>query len=348
MRVLVTGAFGNIGTSTTKELLRQGHIVRALDLKTSANRKRARMLGRLGAQLEVFWGDLRRLDDMKAAVEGQEVVIHLAFIIPKLSATGFESEAHPDWAWEINVGGTQNLIAAMKTQPKPPKLVFASSYHIYGRTQHLEPPRTVWDPAQPLEHYAHHKVECERLVRESGLQWVILRLAATLPIAMKMDPGMFDIPLDNRMEYVHTKDAGLAFANAASNPDVWRKILHVGGGAKCQHTYREIAEAVLVGFGVGMLPEEAFSTIPFPTDWVDTGESERLLQYQQHTLADYVRDMTKMMGYRRWLVSAFRPAIRAMLLQQSAYYRAGKPGLVTAILHGFKTLKRKPVRLKLG
>jgi UDP-glucose 4-epimerase len=348
MRILVTGALGNIGTSTTLELVRQGHTVRAFDLETAANKKRARRLERAGVSLDICWGDLRRKEDLLSAVESQDVVIHLAFIIPKLSATGFESEDHPDWAWEINVGGTQNLIAAMKAQPDPPRLVFASSYHIYGRTQHLEPPRTVWDPPQPIEHYAHHKVECERLVRESGLQWAILRLAATLPVAMRMDPGMFDIPLDNRMEYVHTKDAGLAFANAASSRDVWRKILHVGGGPRCQYTYRQIAEAILEGFGVGTLPEEAFAVVPFPTDWLDTGESQRLLQYQRHTLDDYVQDMIALMGSRSRLVRAFRPLIRSALLKQSPHYQAGKTSLVTAALQGLKALKGKPARLKIG
>jgi nucleoside-diphosphate-sugar epimerase len=167
-----------------------------------------------------------------------------------------------------------------------------------------------------------------------------------------MDPGMFDIPLDNRMEYVHTKDAGLAFANAAGSQEVWRKILHVGGGPRCQYTYRQVAEAILEGFGVGVLPEEAYAVVPFPTDWLDSGESQRLLQYQRHTqrhtLDDYVQDMIALMGSRRRFVRAFRPMIRNMLLNQSPYYRSGKASLVTAVMQGFKQLKGKPVRLKLG
>jgi len=111
MKVLLTGAFGNIGKSTLEELVRQGHIVRCFDLKTRSNEKAAR---RYRDRIQVVWGDLRRRADVAAAVRDQEVVIHLAFIIPKLSTTGFESEEHPDWAREINVGGTQNLIEAMK------------------------------------------------------------------------------------------------------------------------------------------------------------------------------------------------------------------------------------------
>ncbi len=345
MKVLVTGAFGNIGRSTVDELLAQGHRVRCFDLKTRANVKVAR---RVKGRAEVMWGDLRRPDDMAAAVCDQEAVIHLAFIIPKLSVTGFESEDHPDWAHEINVGGTANLLEAIKAQPMPPKLLFASSYHIYGRTHDQPPPRTVKDPVQPIEHYAWHKVEAEERVRASGLEWTILRLAAALPLAIKLDPGMFDIPLWNRMEYVYTRDVGLAFANAVSSPEVWGKILLIGGGPRCQHTYGEITEGVLEGMGLGKLPEQAFASMPFPTDWLDTAESQQLLRYQRHTLDDYVQDMRKQLGYRRFLIRMFRPVVRYLLLKQSAHYHAGRSNWFAVMMHGFKILKGKPTRVRLG
>jgi UDP-glucose 4-epimerase len=345
MNVLLTGAFGNVGTSTLDELIRQGHSVRCFDLKTRTNQKTAR---RFRGKAEVMWGDLRQPADVAAAVRDQEVVIHLAFIIPKLSVTGFESEDHPDWAREINVGGTRNLLQAMSAQSKPPRIVFASSYHIYGRTQDQPPPRTAWDPVQPIEHYAHHKVECEEMIRGSGLEWAILRLAATLPFSMKLDPGMFDVPLDNRMEYVHTRDVGLAFANAVRSPEVWGQVLLIGGGPSCQYLYREITQQVLDGLGVGALPEEAFALTPFPTDWLDTDESQRLLRYQRHTLDDYVREMKGSLGTRVHLVRALRPVVRYLLLKQSPHYQAGQPGWFTVVMQGAKMLKGKPTRVKAG
>ncbi len=322
MKVLVTGAFGNVGRSTVAELLLQGHTVRCFDLKTKANERAAH---RLGDRVEVVWGDLRRPDDVARAVTGQEAVIHLAFIIPKLSATGVESEARPAWAREINVGGTRNLIAAMEAQPHPPRLLFSSSFHVYGRTQHMPPPRHVTDPSRPIEHYARHKVEAEEAIRNSRLEWTIFRLAAVFPLAMKMDPGMFDVPLDNRIEYVHTRDVGLAFANAVSNPAVWGKTLHIGGGPRCHYLYRQVTDKVLDGMGIGPLPADAFTTTPFPTDWLDTEESQRLLHYQRYTLDDYVKDMKKMLGLRRHLVRLTRPLVRRWLLNQSPYLRTRQP-----------------------
>ena len=317
MNILLTGAFGNVGTSTLGELLKQGHRVRCFDLKTKTNEKAAQ---RIGDRAEVMWGDLRNPSDVAAAVQGQEVVAHLAFIIPKLSATGVESEKRPDWARAINVGGTQNVIEAMKAQPQPPKLVFASSLHVYGYTQDQPPPRTATDPVRPVEHYARHKVECEQMIRTSGLEWAILRFAAAMPISLKLDPGMFDVPLANRIEFVHTRDVGLAVANATSSPGVWGKLLLIGGGTRCQYYYREIVERLLTAAGVGMLPEAAFTTTPFATDWLDTAESQRMLHYQQRDLGDYIQDVVAALGYRRALTRAFRPVARYALVRQSPYF----------------------------
>ena len=321
MRVLLTGAFGNIGTSTVKELIKQGHTVRCLDLKTRANKRAAR---RLRGQAEVAWGDLRRPEDVAAAVHGQDVVIHLAFIIPKLSATGIESEKRPDWAREINVAGTRNLLDAMKLLPNPPRVIFTSSCHVYGRTQHQHPPRTVSDPVCPVEHYTRHKIECEHMVRASGLEWSIFRLGATLPLTMKLDPGMFDVPMDNRLEFVHTRDVGLALANAVSSEDVWGKLLLIGGGPDCQYYYRGVAWRILDAMGVGMLPEEAFGSTPFCVDWLDTAESQRMLNYQQRDIEDYIQDMVALLGYRRHVIRLFRPLVRHWLLKKSPYFARSK------------------------
>jgi len=326
MKVLLTGAFGNVGMSALTELVKQGHSVRCFDLKTKANQKAAQ---KFKDQIEVTWGDLRRPEDVAAAVRDRNVVVHLAFIIPKMSATGIESEAQPDLARAVNVGGTRNLIEAMQAQPIPPRLVFTSSLHVYGRTPNVPPPRTVSDPVQATEHYSQHKIECEQMVRESGLEYVILRLAATLPLSLKLDGSMFDVPVNNRIEFAHTRDVGLAIANAVSSEEVWGKTLLIGGGESCQFYYGDMVRRILDALGVGMLPKEAFGQTPFPTDWLDTTESQRLLHYQQRDLDDYIQNLSARLGYRRHLVRMFLPAIRHSLLRQSPYYRRSKQRAIT-------------------
>ena len=316
MRVLVTGAFGNIGQATLSALLAHGHRVTAFDAPTKRNRRAAR---RFRDKVRVLWGDIRDPETVAQAVAGQDVVVHLAFVIPNLSATGRGSEEAPDWAYAVNVGGTRNLVAALEAQPQPPRLIFTSSLHIYGRTQHLPPPRRVTDPPRPAEHYSRHKVEAEAIVRGSRLAWTIFRLAAALPVTLILDPGMFDVPLDNRIEFVHREDVATAIAHGVTSDAVWGKVLHIGGGPRCQHLYREVAERILETVGVGMLPDEAFSRTPYPVDWLDTEESERLLRYQQRTLEDYLADLRRALGWRRAFIHAFRPWVRWMLLRRSPH-----------------------------
>jgi nucleoside-diphosphate-sugar epimerase len=323
MHVLLTGAFGNIGAHTLEELLQRDHRVRCFDVRTKRNEKIAR---KYKERIEVVWGDLRNPQDVAAAVQDQEVVIHLAFVIPTLSVTGVSSEKQPDFAYAVNVEGTRNLLEALKPQPVPPRLIFASSLHVYGPTQDQQPPRTASDPVHPIEHYAQHKVICEGMVKESGLEWAIFRLPATLPIRLILDMGMFDVPLENRIEYGHGRDVGAAFANGVDCPEIWGQTLLIGGGPHCQFHYRELVGRIMDMTGIGMLPAKAFSRIPFSTDWLDTSESQRLLKYQTRTLDDYLKDMRHLLGWRLPFIRAFRPFVRSWLLRHSPYLRAAAQG----------------------
>jgi nucleoside-diphosphate-sugar epimerase len=318
MKVLLTGAFGNFGTTTLHNLLEQGHEVRCFDLQTKANRKTA---AKFGNRIETIWGDVRNPDDLALAVHDRDVVIHLAFIIDML-----KSEDHPEWAREINVGGTKNLLDAIKGHSEPPKIIFASSISVFGHTQHLQPPRTLSDPVQPTSIYAHHKVECEELVRKSGLDWSILRIAFSPPeVSAKFDPVLFQLEPSSRLEFVHPRDVGLAVTNGVSSTEIWGKTLLVGGGSGCQLYYRDFIRQLIEGIGIRPLPEDAFALPPSsPLDWVDTTESQRILNYQKHSFEDYVREIPASMGSARYLVRLLGPLIRRSMLSQSPYLEQNK------------------------
>jgi nucleoside-diphosphate-sugar epimerase len=128
---------------------------------------------------------------------------------------------------------------------------------------------------------------------------------------------MFDVALNNRIEFVHTRDVGLAIANALEIEEAWGKVWHIGGGPACQLTQRQLVESVLGAVGLGMLPEDAFPSEPYPTDWLDTAESQRVLKFQRYTLQDYVRDLRARLGFKRFFVWLFGPIIRAWLLSKS-------------------------------
>ncbi len=80
MKILITGAFGNVGIAVVDACLNRGHQVSIFEIRNRANEKKAR---KYGCRLRnVYWGDIRNPGEIGAALAGQEVVIHLAAIIP--------------------------------------------------------------------------------------------------------------------------------------------------------------------------------------------------------------------------------------------------------------------------
>jgi UDP-glucose 4-epimerase len=317
MKVLLTGGFGNIGHETIRHLLRKGHQVRCLDLDTRANRRAAR---EFRGEVDTLWGDVTSRPDVEAAVKGQDAVVHLAFILDVMW-----SEFYPKETRKVNVGGTTNVIEAMKSGlSQGRKLVFISSVGVFGGTQHLPPPLKASDPVNPTTVYARHKIECEEMVKNSGLDWSILRLAFSPPIKpgnLDMAYALFAIPLDHRFDFVDPRDVGMAVANSLTSSEAAQKVLLIGGGSRNQMLYGEYVK-VAMGF-LGRFPEAAFapSGSSPPIDWVDTTESQRLLNYQNFTLQDYVKAQRAALGSGRYLVPLVAPLVRRWLLQQSPYYR---------------------------
>ncbi|HUT54185.1 MAG TPA: NAD(P)-dependent oxidoreductase [bacterium] len=319
MKVLLTGAFGNVGKSTIHELVKQGHEVRCFDIRSKVNEKAA---AKYKGRIEVMWGDIRRFEDVANAMRDREAVVHLAFMIPStMSHTGKSSEDHPDLAEAVNVGGTANIIEAARSLLHRPRLIFSSSISVYGITQDQSAPRTASDPIYASDHYSEHKLVCEKMVMESGLDWVILRFAAVLAVNVGMNPDMFDTPLDNRIEFVHSKDVGLACANAVSSADAAGKVLLIGGGPSCQMKYGDMISGAMEVFGLGMLPEEAFCAEYRYFDWLDTDESQRILNFQRHSYKDWLNDVKRHFTVTRHLARMFKPISRWVVLQKSPYYQ---------------------------
>ena len=316
MRVMLTGAFGNVGRSALVELLAQGHPVRAFDLRSRAAQRAAR---RFDDRLEIFWGDVRDPLALARALTDVDAVAHIAFIIPP------QSEHRPEWAREINVKGTRHLIAAMQALPRPPRLVFTSSISVTGpRGPEDEPPVTAAHPTKETDAYTAHKIETEAMVRESGLDWTILRVGAVFPhvLPTSLDPMTFDIPTEQRMEMVHTLDVGLAVANAVSCDEALGQTLLIGGGESCRVRAGELRSRVAALLKMPTFPESAFGRDPFYTDFMDTAEAQRLLRFQRHSFDDCVDELESTLP--RLYTTVLRPfggLIMRQLLKRSPHHR---------------------------
>lgn len=312
MKILLTGAFGNIGMSTLHALLGRGHDVRCFVSRRKAHLRTAR---RFAGKIELMPGDIRQPADVARAVQDRDVIIHLAYMLPPYS------EEQPNLSHAINIGGTRNLLVAARNLPKPPRFFFSSSLDVFGYTQDQPPPRRLSDPVQATDHYSTHKIACEQMVKTSGLEWSIFRFADVPPLALRSPhPIMFKIPLATRFEVIHTYDAGLAIANGMYCDEIWNRTLLIGGGPSCQILYRDYLGRMLEMMGIGMLPESAFGSEPYCTDWLDTEESERLLHYQRYSFDDIMQQLTRIVGYKRFFTRMVRPAARRWILRMSPYY----------------------------
>jgi UDP-glucose 4-epimerase len=313
MRVLVTGALGHVGRATVVTLRAAGHDVRGFDLDVRRNRRAA---GRVG--IGVVLGDLRDPATLGSAVLDRDAVIHLAAVLPPCS------ELCPELAWSVNVSGTRNLIGVLEAQCPGARLVYTSSYSVFGDTQCMPAPVTTRTVPRPIEHYGKQKLLAEQAVRESHLRWTVLRLGSVVPLGLNYrEPvaavrAMFCYPPNNRLECVHRDDVALCLTNALASEAVVGRTLLVGGGASCRIRFRDLVGSVLAGWGLDMPPESAFSTGPASGDWMDTEESRRLLDYQRHSFADCVRAFGILPKPARRVVRVFQPLVHRLMLTQAA------------------------------
>lgn len=205
MRVLVTGASGFVGRAACAELNSRGHAVSAL----------VRRPGSEPQGTTAVAGDLTDPEALRAAIAGAEpeCVVHLAAEIA--------TQRDPERIEEVNVAGTRRLLDACK-EAGSPRFLFASTVvtgDAGGRL--LEE-----DSELPVETvYGRSKQEGERLVRESGLDSVIIRpshvygpggwYAADIVARIKT-PGRFAVvgSGQNLWDVVHVDDLARAIADA--------------------------------------------------------------------------------------------------------------------------------------
>jgi nucleoside-diphosphate-sugar epimerase len=317
MRVLLTGALGNVGLYTVDALLEEGHDVVAFDLESPRAR---RFASRLDRRVRVAWGDLTDPASLGAALNGVDAVVHLAAILPP------HVDEAPELARRVNVGGTRSLIEQMEGSRTARRLVFASSQGVFGDVQDREPPLRVETPVSPTDEYGRHKVACEQAIQQSGLRWTILRLGVAVPTRLIGAPhdlrSGFEISADARIEFIHPADAGTAFARAVACEDAIGKILHIGGGETCQRIHGELFNELMGAIGIGPIPAEAFvrTEVPrFPGDWLDTEESQRLLRYQKRGLVELTADMRRDLGVVAPLIRLLRPVVTWFVVRSSPY-----------------------------
>jgi len=170
MRALVTGASGFIGGAVARALLGRGADVRVLLRPGSVpNLPEA-------ADVEIVRGDVRDAQAVSAATDACDAVFHVAALY------SFAAPANEVLA--VNVGGTRNVVAAVRTSGA--RLVYTSSIATIGGMRDGVLPDELSVPVGPPPGpYKKSKWEAEALVRDEvarGLDAVIVN--PTFPVGV--------------------------------------------------------------------------------------------------------------------------------------------------------------------
>jgi len=219
-----------VGTSLIPQLLARGFRVRVLD---------SLMFG--GDQLLPFFrspnfefikGDVRNPADVKGAVAGQDVVIHLAAIV------GYPAcRKEPKVAEEVNVQGTRNVAAAVS---KNQLVLFGSTGSNYGAVEDLCTEET---PLNPLSLYGQTKTIAEAHLLEH-CSTVAFRFATAFGLSPRLRLDLLINDFTHRAvtqqylvvyekhfmrTFIHVHDMGRVFVFAIDNADRMRgQVYNVG------------------------------------------------------------------------------------------------------------------------
>ncbi|MDR7112512.1 dTDP-L-rhamnose 4-epimerase [Microbacterium trichothecenolyticum] len=146
--VLVTGGAGFIGTRLVRRFVEAGHTVTVLDSlipQVHGNDPEATspLLHSLGGVATVIHGSVTSTDDLRNALAGAQIVVHLA----AETGTG-QSMYEIDRYVGVNVGGTAKLLDLLTNEEHSVRrLVVASSRSIYGEGAYTtEDGRVVYPP----------------------------------------------------------------------------------------------------------------------------------------------------------------------------------------------------------
>ena len=131
--VLITGGAGFLGSALARRLVDAGHSVSVLDSLVAQVHgddpwTTSPLLQSLAGVADVQVGSVTSTDDLRRALEGATVVVHLA----AETGTG-QSMYEIDRYVETNVGGTAKLLNLLTNEPHSVRrIVVASSRSIYG------------------------------------------------------------------------------------------------------------------------------------------------------------------------------------------------------------------------
>jgi UDP-glucose 4-epimerase len=226
MRVVITGASGNVGTALVQRLADEAEVDSVVGVSRRTPSWRPAKTAWVGADVAT--------DDLTEVFRGADAVVHLAWL--------FQPTHRPDVTWSANAVGSARVFEAV-ARAEVPSLVYASSVGAYSPRTGLGPvdeslPTHGWPEAA----YSREKAYVERVLdhheaahpdrrvvrmrpafifqRPSAVQQRRLFLGPFFPQQIAR-PGRVPVVPDPgglRLQTLHTLDAADAYARAVLQP----------------------------------------------------------------------------------------------------------------------------------
>jgi NADH dehydrogenase len=234
--ILVTGAGGFVGSWTIPALLRADHrVVAMVRTPDAGDIVRDRLPASWRDRVDTRIADVTMPASLGPIFDGVDAVLHLA-AIPLDRNGGAE-------LYSVNTGGTRNVLAA------------ATAAGV-RRFIHMGALGVVDEPAL---HYASSKAKAEALVRDSGLEWTILKPSLQfgegdgffniIADLIRVSPGIVPVPGDggSRFQPIHGGDVARIVVRCLEDPGTIGGTFELGGPR--YWTYREITAEVARALG---------------------------------------------------------------------------------------------------
>lgn len=126
--LLITGGAGFIGSNLAYFFSKKGYRVTIFDnFVRAGTTENAVWLKKNNPRIKVVKGDIRKVQDVKKAVDRQDIIFHLAAQVAVTT-----SVSHPQEDFEINAWGTLNLLESVRLTGRRPIIIFSSTNKVYG------------------------------------------------------------------------------------------------------------------------------------------------------------------------------------------------------------------------
>lgn len=355
MRIVITGATGNVGTALLRALRSGPHELVGVARRVPADPEPPY------DGVDWFSLDLTRPDHeslLHEAVSGADAVVHLAW--------GFQPSHRLDLLEELGVGGSRRVRDAVVAE-KVPHLVHMSSVGAYSPRSGPEPVTEEYPTGGvPTSPYSTHKATAERdldafearhpAVTVTRLRpGIIGQTSAGSALLRYAVPGLVPaaalgfvpvLPIDRRLSvpFVHADDVADAVVrvlergaagpfNLASGPPVTADLVGAALGARPVHVPARLLRAGVAGLWHARLEQldPGWIDLAYAVPLMDSGRAERELGWRPvHTGAEVLDEVVRGM---RTSASSASPVLRP---------RRVRDNLVSAFVDGPVHRRRRP------